>query len=601
MAIFHPFRVACHCGHGIDTQLAIGVNAGRSPEIKKQILDGQMHKVKCDRCNKVLTVEKDFFYFDLTRNTFIQVGKSSRTHEWKRVSEELHKQIDSTIPKSISGENANLLRVVFGLDELREKVLAQEAQLDDRVIEFLKVLVVYEHPFLLREPRLRLILENINEDKITFIASYEHKNRQFRISMPRWIVESTLSNQQELEDWFARVHKQDNIFKEKRDYWINMKRWSPQPSALDSLKQFSNKVREGKDINTSSKAFTNMLKYIPKGSHLPAWAKQDLRVIFEYAKKKNIQRLEDALFEIRFGIQLEDDWYRNDDPDDIDTLWNLLRELPDTNVEGNTEITEIQLDNERGGGWYYGPTGQIAIGENELGDRESFDGVVRHEVGHAVHERNKDLVDGWLNKQFGWKMFGTTSPEIDQWVELMGGWDAKMSAVEKSQVRSYLVKALGPGSQWDPPPYPAIPANHKWWKATFGPRLAFEHTHSNWFQGFAQWHRYKGNAFFLNYWYGTFCVVSEKTLDLIKKMPSNYASMSPFEFFAELYALFFDEDNPKRKHIPKDVVLWIEKNIGKPDAQAPFSPLPTPAAQATAWDWITRPEVERELVSPSKK
>jgi hypothetical protein len=43
-----------------------------------------------------------------------------------------------------SGERS--LRVVFGLDELQEKLAAQDAGLDDRALELLKVLLVYEQP-----------------------------------------------------------------------------------------------------------------------------------------------------------------------------------------------------------------------------------------------------------------------------------------------------------------------------------------------------------------------------------------------------------------------------------------------------------------------
>ena len=57
--------------------------------------------------------------------------------------------------------------------------------------------------------------------------------------------------------------------------------------------------------------------------------------------------------------------------------------------------------------------------------------------------------------------------------------------------------------------------------------------------------------------------VNESTLDFVDKMPDKYAAMSPFEFFAELYALHYDKDDPKRKNIPKDVAAWMNENIGR--------------------------------------
>ena len=60
--------------------------------------------------------------------------------------------------------------------------------------------------------------------------------------------------------------------------------------------------------------------------------------------------------------------------------------------------------------------------------------------------------------------------------------------------------------------------------------------------------------------------VNESTLDLIAEMPSSYAAMSPYEFFAELYALYYDLDDPKRISIPTSVVNWIRETIGEPSA-----------------------------------
>jgi hypothetical protein len=56
--------------------------------------------------------------------------------------------------------------------------------------------------------------------------------------------------------------------------------------------------------------------------------------------------------------------------------------------------------------------------------------------------------------------------------------------------------------------------------------------------------------------------VDAATLDLVADMPDSYAAMSPFEFFAELYALHYDLDDPLRGNIPNDVKTWLDKNIG---------------------------------------
>lgn len=64
-------------------------------------------------------------------------------------------------------------------------------------------------------------------------------------------------------------------------------------------------------------------------------------------------------------------------------------------------------------------------------------------------------------------------------------------------------------------------------------------------------------------------------------MPDRYAAMSPFEFFAELYALYYDLDDPQRKNIPKDVSDWPGARIGVAETSQPARPSLMPAHRGT--------------------
>ena len=108
-----------------------------------------------------------------------------------------------------------------------------------------------------------------------------------------------------------------------------------------------------------------------------------------------------------------------------------------------------------------------------------------------------------------------------------------------------------------------MPEGHSWWRPDFAPRLAYENTGRNWYGNYPNWHRYNGRAFVLNYYYKGFYSVSVDTLDIIRNMPDPYAAMSHYEFFAELYALYYDIDDPKKNAIPQDIADWFENNIGR--------------------------------------
>jgi len=593
MAIFHPHSLRCVCGATLTVELADSINVKRSPEARERILRGELHRAACPRCARKFTIEKPFYYTDFQRNALFKVFPREERHHWKQASIDLD-GASRLIPAQLSGDGARTLRVIFGMDALREKLIAQDAHIDDRSLELLKVLLVYEHPILLRRPRLRLTLDAIDDADLRFSAAYEHAPQRFALRMPRAVAGPLLSDPSSLRKWSDNL--EHSVF-ELPDHWVDMWRWSPQPTALDRLRGYADDAAAGKAIDTNERAFQQMLDGLPSGSHLPPWAKQSLRVLFAFAKAHNLQALEDALFEKRFGFELEDDWSTNDDKNDIDTLWRLLKALPDTNVEGNTKIHELLLDVGEGGGLYDPTSGDITIGSNELTNRERFEDVVRHEIGHAVHEMNDRLVNGWLESEFGWKVLGHDRDEdIDEWVGLMGGW-GELTTSQQTDVRNALRTTLGTQPTWNPGPIPSLPAGHPWYGAAFGPRLAFEKTGANWYRNFQTWHRANGKAFFLNYWYKTFIAVDISTLDLVANMPDSYAAMSHFEFFAELYALYYDLDDPQRGAISQERGAWLDANIGSPETVAP---MPATPVDKRHWETTVRPGKKGKRVASAK-
>jgi hypothetical protein len=111
---------------------------------------------------------------------------------------------------------------------------------------------------------------------------------------------------------------------------------------------------------------------------------------------------------------------------------------------------------------------------------------------------------------------------------------------------------------------PAAPQNHKWWTQGFGPRLAYKQSGSYWYRHQSEWYAPDDKAFFVNFYYRSLCVVNKDALEIIKAIEAPYAAMSPFEFFAELYALHYDGDDTLRAKIPADVSAWLNANIGPP-------------------------------------
>jgi CpXC protein len=571
MGVMHQENVVCrNCQKSYPTEVARSINAARFPAFRERIITGTLHRARCPHCATEATIEHPFTYVDLPRRTFIAVKPRGDRHAFELASKELEEQL-AKIPADLLPERDRHVRVVYGMGELREKLIAQDAELDDRDIEMLKALVVYDHPFLTQRPRLRMHLTAVDPDQLEFMAGYDHDARSFRITLPRTIAEPLMGTTGTLRRWAKDAHGTSSIYEMRADHWVNMWRWSPQVWALAMLGRYAATLRAGGKINLAAAGFSKMLDQLPRGNRLSAWAKQALREVQRYAQAKGNARVQDRLFEVRFDRGLDDDWSLNSNPTDIATLWDLLKDLPDTHVEGNVKLHDLFLEPGAGGGWYEPGSGDIHIGEHEIAWEEGFQDVVRHEVGHAVHEGNEALVNPWLQARFGWQAHPATNAGIDAWVAEMGGW-GPLTAAERQQVRQLLVNAIGPGSTFAAGPRPNPPSTSVWRRAGFGPRLATEASRTNWFASNTGWYRVGGKAFFLNYWYRTFCVVDATTLDLVAQMPSSYASMSHYEFFAEMYALYYDLDDPKRPVIPADVVTWLATNLGAAATGMPAAP-----------------------------
>lgn len=560
MAIYHPFPVRCICGNEFIAHLAHSINAGRSPGVKQKIMDGSFHRVSCFFCKRELAVEKEFSYTDLSENIFIKVKPPGMRHTWKKASAALDEEVTLVPQRLMAKGKQPHYRVVFGLAELREKVLAYHYDIDDRHIELMKVLVMYEHPVLMQKARLRLVLNKVNDGALDFVALYDHDTRKYNVTVPADVASKVFKNEEEIKRWVARTHRHSNIFEMKNDYWVNIWRWSPQTTALNTLKEYAEVVEKGITIKTGTADFRRMLERLPRGNHLPPWAKQSLHILFKYAEKKAAQKLMDSLFEIRFNKILDDDWAYNNKPEDIDTIWQLFQSLPESHVEGNTRIDEITLFSDSGG-FYDADT--ISMGAKDIGDEQYFRDTMRHEVGHAVHEMHKELVDEWLKDRFGWQTFDANTKGINEWVKLMGGW-GKFTTKEQAQLRQYFTALVGEGEVWFPPVVAKPVSSHPWNHKNCTLRIVYDNNQQDkeWFRNYKNWFCHNGKAFFINYYYKTLCVINCETQSIIPNMPSEYSAMSPFEFFAELYAVYYNPKHPLRKKIPRDVKEWLDKNIG---------------------------------------
>lgn len=143
MSITRTITVDCRCGARLEALVADSLNAARHPHLKQALLDRQLHLYRCAVCGGATTVEKEMLYVDMTRRQFIGVYPTSERKNERACGEELVRTFETSVatnaPGMMRAEAASfLVRVAFGYEELREKIVADDAGLSDLLLEILK-------------------------------------------------------------------------------------------------------------------------------------------------------------------------------------------------------------------------------------------------------------------------------------------------------------------------------------------------------------------------------------------------------------------------------------------------------------------------------
>ena len=305
MGVFHPTRVTCTCGHAFVVNLARSVNAVRMPALRNLILSGAFHRVSCPSCGRRVAVESPLYYTDLRRGAVFHVRPRNERYQYEQDSARLQR-VAASLPGELGENGHRQLRVIYGLDELREKLVAQDAGLDDRMVELVKVMLLQEHPFLMNKPRLLVHLQKVSRQSFDFIVYHHHESQGHYVSLPRPAVQEALASPATAREWMKRAGLRANLF-ELPDHWVNFRRWTTRYSSLDALRRFASDRETGLKVDLGSREFRRMVERLPRGSQLPGWAKRDLGALFEYARDHRLGPAQEALFEVRFGIELEDE------------------------------------------------------------------------------------------------------------------------------------------------------------------------------------------------------------------------------------------------------------------------------------------------------
>lgn len=144
MSIFQQEIVTCpHCGDHRPRDVAHSINAERSPQLREEILDGTFQRIACEACHARFEIGHPLLYIDFARSQWFSVHSGAHQPEWRTLERDAAATFDRAHRSGAPALARQLIadprvRLVFGLDALREKLVCFDAGLDDVTLEVLK-------------------------------------------------------------------------------------------------------------------------------------------------------------------------------------------------------------------------------------------------------------------------------------------------------------------------------------------------------------------------------------------------------------------------------------------------------------------------------
>lgn len=118
------------------------IDAKQDPDLKQDILSRKINIFSCPDCGQMALMPSPLFYKDEDKKLILYFSPATTHQDRQRLFEDL-KQKSSAEIKQMQGYH---LRFISEYNELLEKILIFDAGLDDKVVEFLKMMILMQTP-----------------------------------------------------------------------------------------------------------------------------------------------------------------------------------------------------------------------------------------------------------------------------------------------------------------------------------------------------------------------------------------------------------------------------------------------------------------------
>lgn len=132
------------CGHRLQVVMHSGINRAQDPEVAQLLLEGTLFQATCPSCGAQIQLDYPLLWHDLQHRCMVQYvtddDEAAHAHE---VFDQARRSAEDAGVLGIAFHGYSL-RVVRTQNDLREKALVFDADVDDRLLEVCKAVALYQ-------------------------------------------------------------------------------------------------------------------------------------------------------------------------------------------------------------------------------------------------------------------------------------------------------------------------------------------------------------------------------------------------------------------------------------------------------------------------
>ena len=166
------YTISCpQCQASADVELYDSVNIQTDPVLRSALMENQLNAVTCEDCGHAYRIDKPLLYSDPDRRMLIYwIPTADGDHEKGEESfRGMVSQMTQIMPEDVGLPEIHL---VFTRTELVERIFMREAGLDERIIEYIKYMILVKNIEQV-SPRDKVLLfnaEDSNETSLCFVV-----------------------------------------------------------------------------------------------------------------------------------------------------------------------------------------------------------------------------------------------------------------------------------------------------------------------------------------------------------------------------------------------------------------------------------------------